>query len=101
MKSEMMDKIVTIVAEVCEVPALEIRSTTKKGDVVEARCIFVQYCRAYGIAPAVIAKFLNRKRTISVYDHLRNYYIYRKQSFSFRNLCREVEAKLTDSYPRT
>jgi len=101
MKSEILNKIAEIVAEECEVSVSEIKSMCKRGDIVEARCLFVHYCYAYGLQPASITKFLDRKRKASVNDCCSNYIIFKKQSASFRLMSNQIAEKLEAIYPGT
>lgn len=101
MKSELMNIILGVVSEVCEVSGEEIRSMRKCDYIVEARSIFATYCKRYGIPSGVIAKFLNRKRIQSVCEMYGNYAIFGKQSYSFRQMCEEVDRTLAVKCPRT
>ena len=98
MKSEIINKIAEVVSEECEVSVEDIKSTCKRGDIVEARCIFVHYCYAYGLQPATMVKFLGRKRKATVNDCCSNYLIFRKQSVSFRLISDEIGRKLSAIY---
>ena len=100
MKSEILNKIAEIVAEVCEVTVEDIKSTCKRGDIVEARWIFVHYCYAYGLQPASITKFLGRCRKNTVNDCSANYLIYRRQSAAFRLMSKQVENMLEEVLPK-
>ena len=99
MKSEILNKIAECVAEVCEVSVEEIKSTCKRGDIVEARWLFVHYCYVYGLQPSSITKYLSRRRKNSVNDCCANYLIYRKQSAAFRLISRQIEIKLAEMFP--
>ena len=100
MKTELLNQIAEVVAKECEVTVAEIKSTCKRGDIVEARCMFVHYCYVYGLQPASISKFLCRSRKNTINDCCYNYQIMRKQSFSFRLMSSKVEKILADMYPR-
>ena len=100
MKSEILNKIAKVVADVCEVSVDEIKSTCKRGDIVEARLLFVHYCYAYGFQPASITKFLGRSRKNTVNDCCANYLILRKQSAAFRLMSRQVEQMLSETMPQ-
>lgn len=101
MKSEILNKIAEIVAEECEVSVSELKSMCKRGDIVEARSMFVHYCYAYGLQPASITKFLERKRKASINDCCSNYIIFKKQSASFRLMSDKIAEKLASIYPET
>ena len=101
MKSKLLNGILDIVSEVCEVSPEDICSMRKNEYIVEARSIFAATCIEYGLSVGVIAGFLKRKRIISVYDCARNYKTFRKQSYSFRLLCDEVSTKMSEMYPRS
>ncbi len=49
MKTQILNTIAETVASVCEVSVEDIRSMCKRGDIVEARCLFVHFCYAYGL----------------------------------------------------
>ena len=95
MKTEILNDILSVVSEVCEIPMAEIVSHVKRADVVDARCIFVYHCRRYGIPSATVASFLHRRRNSTVAEALRNHETYGKQSAFYRYMCREVETKLS------
>lgn len=99
MKSEILQTIAETCAQVCEVSVEDIRSLCKRGDMVEARCIFVHYCYAYGLQPSSILQFLRRKRKASVNDYSSNYLILRRQSTSFRLMSDQVGQKLSALFP--
>jgi len=100
MKSEMLNQIAEVVAKECEVTVAEIKSTCKRGDIVEARCMFVHYCYVYGLQPASITNFLGRSRKNTINDCCSNYLIFRKQSVSFRLMSNKVETILVGMFPR-
>lgn len=101
MKTELLNSMLDIVSEVCEVSREDILSHCKREDVVDARCIFVHYCRKYGFKNQVVAEFLNRKRRCVIDAYLRNYPYFSKQSYLFRIYDRQVGDKLADMYPVT
>lgn len=101
MKSEIFSTIIGVVSSECEISEDDIRSHCKSNDVVDARCIFVFYCHYYGLPSASIAKFLNRKRLVSISDCLRNHRTYSEQSIAYRLMCNNVGKKLSDLFPDT
>lgn len=101
MKTELLNEILGIVSEVCEVSKEDILSHCKREDVVDARCIFVYYCRQYGFKSQVLADFLNRKRRCVIDSYIRNYPYFSKQSFMFRVYSRQVSEKLLSMFPVT
>ena len=100
MKSELLNKIAEVVANECEVSVQDIQSTCKRGDIVEARCMFVYYCYAYGLQPTSITNFLGRSRKNTVNDCCSNYRVFNRQSFSFRLMSKKVATILEDMFPR-
>ena len=100
MKTELLNQIAEVVAQECEVSVSDIKSMCKRGDIVEARCMFVHFCYAYGLQPTSISKFLGRSRKNTVNDCCSNYLIMKRQSFSFRLMSEKVEAMLAQIYPR-
>ena len=100
MKSEILNQIVNVVSDVCEVSVEDIKSQCKRGDIVEARCLFVHYCYAYGLQPASMLKFLNRKRKSTVNDCGSNYLIFKRQSASFRLMSKQIAEKLAVIFPQ-
>lgn len=100
MKSEILNQIAEVVAHECEVTTDDIKSTCKRGDIVEARCIFVHFCYAYGIQPSAITRFLGRSRKNTVNDCCSNYLIFKRQSFAFRLMSNKVDKILADMFPR-
>ena len=45
MKTELFDKIADIVSKTCNVSAEEIRSKSRKAEIIEARAIFIWQCK--------------------------------------------------------
>lgn len=102
MKTELLNGILNVVSEVCEIPTDQILSKCKQNDVVNARCIFVHFCIIrYGIPAITVLEFINRKRTSVISAYLQNYDIFRSQSYSFRLFCYNVADKLSAIYPET
>lgn len=101
MKSKLLNAILNIVCEVCEVSKEDVVSMRKSEYIVEARSIFVSVCRQYGLPSGSIARFLNRKRIQAVSEMLGNYRIFSKQSYSFRLMSKEVDEKISAIYPRS
>lgn len=101
MKTETLNSILGVVSEVCEVSREDILSHCKREDVVDARCIFVHYCKEYGFQNQVVAEFLDRKRRCVIDAYLRNYPYFSKQSYMFRVYSRQVADKLSGILPRT
>ena len=99
MKTQMLNSILDIVSEVCEVSREDLLSHCKREEVVDARCIFVHYCKEYGFQSKVLAEFLNRKRACVVDAYARNYRSYSKVSYMFRTYSRQVCAKLAEMFP--
>lgn len=100
MKTQILNTIAETVASVCEVSVEDIRSMCKRGDIVEARCLFVHFCYAYGLQPASITQFLGRSRKNTVNDCCSNYLIFKKQSVAFRLMSMKVESMLEDILPK-
>lgn len=50
--------IIRITSEITNIPETEIKSRTKKEDVVMARKLFVSVARKFGICTTIISKFL-------------------------------------------
>ena len=101
MKTQLLEEIASVVSEVCEVPVERIRSHCKSEDVVDARCIFVHFCKDYGFTNQAIMRFLHRTRTCVVDNYLCNFHVYRQQSFMLRVFCTKVADKLAVIFPRT
>ena len=101
MKTDILNSILGVVSEVCEVSREDILSHCKREEVVDARCIFVHYCKEYGFQSKVVAEFLNRKRACVVDAYARNYRSYSKVSFMFRTYSRQVADKLSVMFPVT
>lgn len=101
MKTQLLNNILNVVSDVCEISTSDILSHSKRNDVVDARCIFVHFCMEYGLPTITIMRFLNRRRTCVISNYLQNYGIYSRQSFSFRLLCSQVSEKLSNIYPQS
>ncbi len=101
MKSEILEQIATVVSGVCEVSVERIRSHNKSEDVVDARTIFVHYCRKYGLTNNSIMRYLHRTRTCVVDNYLANFYIYHQKSYMFRLSCSKIADKLEEMFPPT
>jgi len=101
MKTEILEKIASVVSEVCEVSVEQIRSHSKCAEDVDARCIFVHYCKVYGISNYTIMRYLHRQRTCVIDRYLANYYTYSQQSYMFRVSSTQVADKLSSIFPAT
>lgn len=101
MRTELLNEILGVVSEVCEVSKDEILSHCKREDVVDARCIFVHFCKEYGFQSNVLMNFLGRKRRVVIDSYVRNYKYYSKQSYMFRLFCSKIADKLSVSLPKT
>lgn len=99
MKTDRLNDILDIVSEVCEVKREDILSHCKREDVVDARCIFVHYCKKYGFQSIVLMEFLNRNKPCVIDNYLRNYLLFSKQSYMFRAYSKEVSDKLSAKLP--
>ena len=100
MKTQMLNNILDIVSEVCEVKREDILSHCKRSEVVDARCIFVHFCKVYGFHTEVIMRFLDRKRPCVVDSYVRNYLIFSRQSYMFRFYSKQVSDKLSAKFPK-
>ena len=99
MKTSLLNDILGIVSDVCEVSREDILSHCKREEVVDARCIFVHYCKEYGFQSQVLADFLNRKRRCVIDAYARNYQYFSRQSYMFRFYSRQVSEKLSGMFP--
>ena len=99
MKTELLNEILGIVSDVCEVSREDILSHCKREEVVDARCIFVHFCKEYGFQSKVLADFLDRKRACVIDAYARNYRSYSKVSYMFRFYSRQVSDKLAEKFP--
>ena len=99
MKTELLNDILGIVTEVCEVKREDLLSHGKKEDILQARCIFVHHCKEYGLPNHLLAEFLNRKRGCVIDSYMQSYKYFYKQSYMFRICCAKVSEKLADKYP--
>lgn len=101
MKTELLNDILGVVTEVCEVSREDILSHCKREEVVDARCIFVHFCKEYGFQSSVLAVFLNRKRSCVIDAYARNYRNYSRISYMFRFYSRQVSDKLSAMFPQS
>ena len=101
MKTMYLESIASAVSEVCEVTIDDLCSHCKRAELVDARCIFVHYCKVYGFSNESIMRFLNRTRACVIDNYNANYHIYRKQSFMFRVFSTKVAEKLAVIFPET
>ena len=99
MKTKTLNCILDTVSEVCEVSREELLSRCKRQEVVDARCIFVHFCKHYGFPSKVIADFLNRQRACVIDNYARNYYSYSRISFMLRVYSQQVSDKLSAILP--
>jgi hypothetical protein len=67
--------------------------------VLSARCIFVHYCKEYGIPNNVLAEFLNRKRGCVIDGYVQSYKYFYKLSYMFRLCDRKVSDIIAAKYP--
>lgn len=98
MKTEILNNVLNVVSEVCEISSEEILSKCKREDIVLARCIFVHYCYGLGIPAVSIALFLHRKCKCIITKYLQHYGVYVRQYFDFRDSCDKVWTKLSTIY---
>ena len=99
MKTEMLNEILEVVSNVCEVSREELLSHCKREDVIDARCIFIHHCMTYGFKKQVLADFLDRKRRCVIDAYIRNYPYFYKQSYLFRLYDQQISDKLSGKYP--
>ena len=99
MKTELLNEVLGVVTEVCEVSREDVLSHCKKEDVLYARCIFVHQCKDYGIPNNVLAEFLNRRRGCVIDSYIQSYKYFYKQSYIFRLCSAKVSDKLASKYP--
>ena len=99
MKTELLNEILGIVSEVCEVEYESILSHCKKEEVLYARCIFVNKCKDYGIPNHVLAEFLNRHRGCVIDSYVQSYKYFHKQSYIFRLCDAKVSERVAAKFP--
>ena len=99
MKTELLNDILGVVSEVCEVSREDLLSHGKKEDVLQARCIFVHYCKEYGIPNYILSEFLNRKRGCVIDSYVQSYKYFHKQSYMFRLCDMKVSDIISGKYP--
>lgn len=98
MKRQIFLQIVEIVSGICDVPPEIICSSIKTNEAVEARALVVWHAHQQGLNPNEVARYLNRKRTKSIYDYLANYRRYSEVSPFFRILSRKVSQKMNETF---
>lgn len=98
MRTEFLNDILSVVSDVCEVSRESILSHCKKEEVLHARCIFVYYCKEYGLPNSSLAKFLNRARGCVIDSYMQSYKYFYKQSYIFRISSAKVSDILSDKF---
>jgi len=101
MKTKTLNGILDTVSEVCEVSREELLSRCKRQEVVDARCIFVHFCKQYGFPSKVIADFLGRQRACVVDNYAHNYHYFSRVSYIMRVYSQQVSDKLSVILPDT
>lgn len=99
MKTELLNEVLGIVSEVCEVSREDILSHCKKEEVLSARCLFVYYCKEYGVTNQALVEFLHRKRGCVIDAYMQSYKYFYKQSYMFRLCSAKVSDILSGKYP--
>ncbi len=97
MKTELFAKILSVVAEVTELPAETILSKSKSDECVAARALFVHFCCVKGIPTCAIRDYLKRKRNDCITHAHSAYYSFHKCSIYFRDIATMIEHKLSVS----
>lgn len=79
-----MNEIITNISRTLSIPIADIKSKSKKRELVEARVIFTNFSENAGVHYEMVAEFINRHRTV-IY-HLRKVYIDWKSDLQFQKL---------------
>lgn len=97
MKTKILETLANIVSEVCDVDPVDLRSVSRKTELIEARSIFVWQANRCGISANEIAKFINKKNSGSIYCYLAKYRYFKNSSLSFRLCALQVNKKIQDN----
>ena len=93
-KQEIFDLILTEVADVCNVKVEEIKSKSRRTDIVDARCIAVRYASVkFKLTTRDIATLFGIYTLRNVSRMLRLFYA-RESSYSFKEYIKALDNKL-------
>lgn len=97
MKTKLLDCIANIVGDICDVNITDLRSASRKVELIEARSIFIWQANRCGISANDIAKYINKKNSGSIYCYLVRYRYFKQTSLSFRLFAIQVNKKITET----
>ena len=101
MKTEIFDCILKAVADVTELSQIDILSTNKASDIVEARALVIHFGKRYGLSNRYLQLKLNRKSTYAVRYLAKEFYSMEKSSFSFREAIQQAGQIITNKLVKT
>lgn len=81
---EVMNEIITNISRTLSIPIDDIKSKSRKRELVEARVIFINFSENAGVHYEMVTDFINRHRT-TIY-HLRKAYIDWQSDLRFQKL---------------
>lgn len=79
-----MNEIITNISRTLSIPISDIKSKSRKRELVEARVIFINFCEKAGVPYEMAINFINRHRT-TIY-HLRKVYSDWQSDLEFQKL---------------
>lgn len=98
-KSDIFNRIVDTVVDVCAVPREKILGYAKHAEVVDARCIAVRCAMRYGLTTRDIMVFMKRSNTSTIRS-LDATYNDRKSSYAYRICAAEVRRQLDEYFTK-
>lgn len=101
MKTQILDSIASIVGDICDVSIEDLRSCSRRTELIEARSILVWHANKCGMSAHDIAKYINKKNCGSIYCYLVKYRYFKKSSISFRLFSSQVERQLSHNFELT
>ena len=94
-KNQIFDFIVNRTASVCNVSAEDIKSASRRADVVDARCLAFRFAiQEYGFTPRDIATMLGKDNPKAVRALHQSFDTRHERSYCFRELAAYLRAEI-------
>lgn len=98
-KSEIFQKVLSVVSEHTETSQELILSTSRKTETVDARSIAIYYWKRYGLQTDYLMQKLNRNCHNSIQYLYNQYYSRQKTNRQLRHLCQTIGQELDNLLP--
>lgn len=94
-KKQIFDQIVEKCASVCGVSAQEIKSTTRRADVIDARCMAFHFATKEGFTPRDIATLLGKHNPKAIRALCNSFEMRCKRSYLFRDIASILRSQIS------